>query len=427
MNLAPLFRKIVIGAAESSLDVAGSALLPVGWPILKGALQPVLARLKQRFNGEDVTGTKTLAEAAATAFEQDQHLQELLRSNLLEALRPVVEGQQELAEDVKLLMLVALGNTRAIEEIVGGLRRLEDVIAAGVSLRPDAEEKLARAVAQQVAAIEQTRTMARQEIHGMAGDLIERQAARIEARAVELIREGKLDRAVDELREGLVLVATLVSEAPSDAGLRVLLGYFYKAIAQAFQALGDKEQEHLYLDRAGEIFALVKDHVPPDQKSASDICSAVNGLGNVYAGRGEFEKALENYRLATILCPDYAYAWHDMFGAYDALARSGRLELEPMRHALQKVRETGQGIPGLGGHSLETPAHIGIAPELGADNDTVLAEIATPRRRSRTLETRDHLTGRARALWRREAMFVTLDAFKARQSHPPRPGFGNVA
>jgi hypothetical protein len=28
---------------------------------------------------------------------------------------------------------------------------------------------------------------------------------------------------------------------------------------------------------------------------------------------------------------------------------------------------------------LETPAHIGIAPELGADNDTVLAEIATPR------------------------------------------------
>jgi hypothetical protein len=37
MTIPVLVRKILIGAAESSLDVAGSALLPGAWPILKGA------------------------------------------------------------------------------------------------------------------------------------------------------------------------------------------------------------------------------------------------------------------------------------------------------------------------------------------------------------------------------------------------------
>jgi hypothetical protein len=36
-----------------------------------------------------------------------------------------------------------------------------------------------------------------------------------------------------------------------------------------------------------------------------------------------------------------------MFGAYDALARRGKIDLKEMRHALQKTKETGQGIPGL--------------------------------------------------------------------------------
>jgi hypothetical protein len=36
-----------------------------------------------------------------------------------------------------------------------------------------------------------------------------------------------------------------------------------------------------------------------------------------------------------------------MFGAYDGLARAGRIDLKEMRHALQKTKETGQGIPGL--------------------------------------------------------------------------------
>jgi hypothetical protein len=33
-------KSVVIGAAESSLDVAGTALVPGAWPIVKGALAP---------------------------------------------------------------------------------------------------------------------------------------------------------------------------------------------------------------------------------------------------------------------------------------------------------------------------------------------------------------------------------------------------
>ncbi len=49
--MAPLVRKILLRAAESSLDIAGSALLPGAWPILKGALGPVLERLDEFLTG----------------------------------------------------------------------------------------------------------------------------------------------------------------------------------------------------------------------------------------------------------------------------------------------------------------------------------------------------------------------------------------
>jgi tetratricopeptide (TPR) repeat protein len=307
----------------------------------------VLDRLKQRFGGQDVTGSKKLASEAASAFERDEHLQELFRTNLLAALEPVVRGQAEISQDVQKLMLIALGNTKALDELLGGMKRIEEVLTGGVTLKPDEIEKLAATVARYVKVNDQTRTIVQQEMGQVAGELVRRQAARIEARAVELIRDHKLDRAADEVREGLVLVSVLLNGAPSDASVKVLLGYFYKAMGQIFTEANSKVEANLYLDRASEVFELVKDVIPADKKTISDVASAINGLGNVYYGRGDFEKAIDNYRLATTLVPDYAYAWHDMFGAYDGLARTGKIDLKEMRHALQKIKETGSGIPGL--------------------------------------------------------------------------------
>ena len=70
MNINPLFRKIMIGAAEASLDIAGSALLPGAWPIVKGALTPVLDKLKERLDGKDATSSPDLAEKAIEMFKK---------------------------------------------------------------------------------------------------------------------------------------------------------------------------------------------------------------------------------------------------------------------------------------------------------------------------------------------------------------------
>jgi hypothetical protein len=112
MILAPLVRKVLLGAAESSLDIAGAALLPGAWPILKGALEPVLERLKERLGGEDVLSSPTRAAAAAKEFEADPHLQEMLRSRLLELLDALVQRQEQVNADVQKLMLIVSGNRK---------------------------------------------------------------------------------------------------------------------------------------------------------------------------------------------------------------------------------------------------------------------------------------------------------------------------
>jgi len=229
MSTVPLFKAIVIGAVKSSLDVVGSALLPGAWPLLKGALEPVLERLTQQFDGQDVTSSTELAEKAVSRFENDEHLQELLRTNLLDALAPVISGQQKLTEGVQKLMLVALGNTKVLDELIGGVDKIEERLVQGVNLSDDANQKLAESVVRQIQNSQITRAVARQEIGAITSGLIKRQAQRIVARGVELIREKKLDRALDELSEGLILVAMLLNETPSDVSLKVHLGYLYRA------------------------------------------------------------------------------------------------------------------------------------------------------------------------------------------------------
>jgi tetratricopeptide (TPR) repeat protein len=118
-------------------------------------------------------------------------------------------------------------------------------------------------------------------------------------------------------------------------------------MAQVYEAAGQRSDEEDYLTRASEAFARVTEIIPSDKKTVDDVASAINGLGNVYYGRGDNVKAIENYRVATTLVPRYAYAWHDMFAAYVALAQAGKVDLAAMCEALQKTKEYGAGIPGL--------------------------------------------------------------------------------
>jgi tetratricopeptide (TPR) repeat protein len=350
IDLPPLFRKVVLGAAEASLDVAGTMVLPGAWPILKGALQPVLDRLKERLGG-DVTTSRKRAEEAVAAFEADPHLQEVLRSNLLEQLEPHIQaffqGQQKLDADVQKLMLIVTVNQELLDDLVGGVERIEQHIEEGVKLSDESVRELTHAVARQVESSRRVRALALREM-GPVGQLIERQVHRLQVRAVELIEEGALDRATDEVQEGLLLISALLSEAPTDIKLQLQLGFLYKTISQVFDAAGEAGEAQTYIQRAEEVFRFVREEVAGDQKTALDVANAIHGLGNVDHQRGHFQGAIEKYQLATSLYPDHMYAWHDIFAANYELARRGQVNLEVMLHALERLKQTGKGAPGLG-------------------------------------------------------------------------------
>jgi tetratricopeptide (TPR) repeat protein len=185
------------------------------------------------------------------------------------------------------------------------------------------------------------------------GQLLLQQLSRLQVRAVELIQDGKIDRAVEELREGFSLMMELTRLSPPGLRLDVQMGYLYKTLAQAFDASGHRAEADHYLALAYSAFLRIKEAGAGDQRSVDDIAGALNGIGNVYQGRNQLEEAIRYYRLALEIAPRYPYAWHDLFSATDAVAHSGGVaDLATMREALAKVIATGSGLPGLGADKI---------------------------------------------------------------------------
>lgn len=347
MDNVELFRKVVTGAAMTTLDVAGAALLPGAWPILRGALTPVLQRLSKKLGG-DVTSSPELAERAASEFVRDERLQELFRSRLVDALAPVLKSLEKIEPDVQTLCELAMENTKALDEI-------KDRLDQGVTLSEEAMEELSKRTADRIETIQRVREIARQQTAlypsatsvWMSRDSIERQIRRIQVRAVELINEGRIEQASENVKEAQALLGRVLEETPTDVTIRILQGYIFKTKAQVLHAAG--EDDRPYIELGEEAFKLIVADLPADP---TDAAVATNGLGNMYHLKGEYDKAILNYKRALALLPDYAYAWHDLFLAYDKLADRGVLHLEDMRHAYQKLRETGAGVQALGPEHL---------------------------------------------------------------------------
>ena len=347
MNLTPLFRKVILGAGEASLDIAGSTFLPGAWPVLKGALEPVIDRLKERFGGEKVTASPERAQKAVNEFEADQYLQEMLHSRLVDNLDAYVKSLQPINEDIQKLMRVVLGDHEVLQELVGGVKRIEEKLEEGVNLSPKAVDDVVAAISKRAETHRQVRALALREM-GPVAQLVSRQAHRLQIRAVELVEDKQLDRARDELREGLLLVAALLNEAPSDLHLLMQMAMIYKTLAQVQQVAGQPKAVEESLAQAEKIFRFVKDGVRGDKKTALDLANAVHGLGNMKQMRGEFRAAIENYEEAVSLDPQHCYAWHDMFLCYVELAKQGEADLGQMRMILKSIKETGAAPSALG-------------------------------------------------------------------------------
>ena len=158
---------------------------------------------------------------------------------------------------------------------------------------------------------------------------------------------------------------------------RIVEGYIYKTLEQAFSAKGDKPQADRYLAKALAVFQALAHETIPEEKTVTQFAGVMNGMGNLRAARGQHREAIGDYRVATLLVPTYAYAWHDMFLSYHALAAQGDVDLAAMREALAKTKVTGW-VYALKGWPPFGPAYF-------ARLDTMMARIekANSRRRPR--------------------------------------------
>jgi tetratricopeptide (TPR) repeat protein len=178
-----------------------------------------------------------------------------------------------------------------------------------------------------------------------AVELLKRLVSRLQVRAIELVEAGEVPRARDELADGFDVIMQLLEWSPGDAPLDLQLGYLYKTRAQVLDAAGQQADADRSLDLAFAMFNRIGDGGAGD---ASEKAGAFNGLGNIYHARGDLDAAMRNYRRALDLMPDYAYAWHDLLLVLLQRARAGQVDLLAMENALERLKSTGAGDPGLG-------------------------------------------------------------------------------
>ena len=95
------------------------------------------------------------------------------------------------------------------------------------------------------------------------------------------------------------------------------------------------------------MFNLVVEDALRDPALADEFASAVNGLGNVYAEQGDYDRAIAEYRIALGVAPTYAYAWHDLFLALDAKASAGQVDLVALRNAYDNLERYAGPYPNL--------------------------------------------------------------------------------
>jgi tetratricopeptide (TPR) repeat protein len=358
-----LVRQILLGASTAGLQIAGTAALGPAWPILSGALAPVLDRLREKLGGADPVGSPEDAERAAEAFEQDQRLQELLRSNLAEALKPVLAGQQHVESGLQRLCQLVLDNSQALEHIQQSVGSIDAKLDAGVTLSDETIARIVEATAQRTAVTLAVRDIANEEAEAAGAaqafpetwvtrDELIADVNRAEVKAVGQIDAGKVAEATETLRRARSTLAPALAETPSDIRLRLLQGYLLKAMAQARAAAEDYDAADRCLTRAETIFRLVMRDIPADPEMHAELASGINGLANVVAKRGSHPDAVSLYWKAVQLAPTYGYAWHDLFLSLVALADQGDLRPDDLDKAWQRLLATAPGYPEL------DPAHL---------------------------------------------------------------------
>ena len=177
-----------------------------------------------------------------------------------------------------------------------------------------------------------------------ASTLLRGQIKRLQVRAVELIQDGKLDRATDELTEGSELLMALLDLLPGDTSLDAQLGYLFGTAGQALLRGGDTATADRYFDRAISVFRRVEANPEVFHERPADLASAIKGIGGAFYERGDHVRAIQFYRRALDILDNYPEAWHDLFAAYNELAKRGTIDIPAMQQAVDKLHQIGAAL-----------------------------------------------------------------------------------
>jgi tetratricopeptide (TPR) repeat protein len=122
----------------------------------------------------------------------------------------------------------------------------------------------------------------------------------------------------EALRESEKNTQALLLRNPNNLAMLAQLGYTRKDLASVYFQEGRIAKGSETLESAEQCFknVLALDTNDP---------SAHNGLGNVYAMRGDQDAAIKEYDIATTLAPEYTYAWFDLALTLRAKLSEGHL------------------------------------------------------------------------------------------------------
>jgi tetratricopeptide (TPR) repeat protein len=347
-----LVREILVGAGTATLDIAGVTVLDGAWSVVRAALKPVTDRLAKRLGVGDVTASKEVADRAAREFEHDQLLQDIFRSELVRATDEVIQQGADIQGYVAVLCDLVADNTRRLDELAGDVHALRQQIESGVTLNAEGRAQIREEFEAVLRPLQATEIFAGAQLQSAHAQALRTEtlaeiadkAESLQTEAMRLLTRGEPEAALAALEPARLLLAAALREAPTSFRLKVLLGYVFKSEAQATP---DPEARSRYLGQAAEVFTLVVEDAPREPALANEFAGAVNGLGNVYAEQGDYDRAIAQYRIALEVAPSYAYAWHDLFLALDAKASAGEVDLVELRNAYDNLERYAGPYPNL--------------------------------------------------------------------------------
>lgn len=320
-SLLELAKRIIRKAGEVGLESAGLYVCGPAWPYAKKMLSPVVEELEKRFPKLFLVPEE--AQKAVEALSTDNVLQELLQSGFAK----LESGQEEILaalvrQNVTVIQIGAAIDSgfRAAGDAFGNISHELSAIKLEIAMLRDTPRKAAQVPPA---------------VSGLSIAEIYSQATACQWDAMKWVEARRPNIAAQRLTEARALLEAGLQRQLGNTNFWVAFGFVEKTQAQVAQLLSDHEGYVSSLAEATKYFAGALRHDPKN-------VGALNGMANIYAFNGDYDRAIELGTLAVRSDPNYGAAAWDL-----ALSLEG------------KIKEAGPS-PAIIGHLKSVYLHLEV-------------------------------------------------------------------